>query len=113
MNIKRSPIEWEQIRERWRQSGLSQRAFCRNENINISSFNKCLNRKRFNDSTISNCTNNLKFLQINNVGNAPSKGSFAAVKDSLEIALPNGINFKVGISQDGMHNFLQELVKWK
>lgn len=113
MNTKYSPIEWEQIHDRWQQSGLSQRAFCRNENINISSFNKCLNRKRINGSTISNCTNDLKFLQINNVGNTISNWDSTAVKKSLEFALPNGITFKVCISQDEVHNFLLELVKWK
>lgn len=113
MNTKRSPIEWDQIRDKWRQSGLSQRAFCRNENINISSFNKCLNRKRLNGSTISNCTSDLKFLQINNVGNTTSNWDSAAIKKSLEVTLPNGITFKVGISQDEIHSFLLELVKWK
>ncbi len=109
MMIKRTTAEWEQFRANWQQSGLSQRAFCKNNKITISSFNKWLNRRKSGNTTISSVPSNFKLLPFSKV--MPSQ-RFTA-ESTLEITLPSRIIFKIGVSQDNLNNFLQELLKWK
>jgi hypothetical protein len=112
MKTKRTTAEWEQVCDKWQQSGLSQREFCRNDGVNISSFNKWLNRKKFGGGvpTTGICTNKLKFLHISNT---VSKSNLISERSFLEISLPNGANLKVGLSQNILSVFLQELLRWK
>jgi hypothetical protein len=99
----------------WQQSALTQREFCKQNNIGKKSFYRWLSKLRNNSkTTIANAKDTIESAPIKflRVGNAIPE-CFTSEKSFLEITLPNGINFKASIIQDSLNNFLQELLKWK
>lgn len=121
MPKQRTKAEQEMLCEAWKQSGLTKVEFCKQNNIGEKSFYRWLsklgNRGKTDivgvdtvESKNSVGTSAFKFLQINT---AISSRDLCSEKYFLEIALPNGVNFKASLSQDHINIFLQELLKWK
>lgn len=121
MPKQQTKAEQEMLCEAWKQSGLTKVEFCKQNNIGEKSFYRWLskldnkNKTEIVGADTAEPKNNVepspfKFLQINT---ATSSKSLYSEKYFLEIFLPNRVNFKVGISQDRINIFLQELLKWK
>ena len=83
----------------WRESGLSQGAFCRRENIARSTFQSW--RRKYDttdyyDTTPTTETESFLSVELSSSGSAPSSSS------QLEIVYPNGVklnyDFSMGLS---------------
>ena len=65
--------KWERIVKRWRESGLSQAAFCRQESIALSTF-------QYRKALLAKGDKKERFVEV---GSEPS--------DSIEVVFPNGV----------------------
>jgi len=108
--------------EVWQQSGLSKTEFCLLNNLNRGSFYGWLKKLRRKDDNPANKnkdrdlkgkpinkTDTIKFFKM------PTTQSSNIREDLcyLEIALPNGISFKVRLLPNNMDKLLIGLLTWK
>jgi hypothetical protein len=109
---RRSPEEQKAMYELWRRSGLTIVEFCRQNKISTKSIWRW--RKEFSANIIDKSgsdlpglpvTKDLRFYPMGAVTNNQRKDNF------LEATLPNGVSYKVYLSEDGISNLLRELLK--
>jgi hypothetical protein len=100
----------------WKQSGLTQTEFCKQNNICSKSLSRWLSKFRSSDTNKNN-TNSATVIKTDNIKATSFKflqvGNITPEKNFIEIILPNGINFKLTLPQNNLNNFLQELLQWK
>lgn len=83
--VRRSEQEWREILARWAKSGTSGREFCRQESIEISSFQRW--QKKMKESPAPASTRG-EFVPVSGLPLlSPSQGT----PWSLEITLPSGV----------------------
>lgn len=114
MRKRCSNEEQQRICEEWKQSGLKQAEFCRENNISYKSLSRWLAKLKNNSyaddgkaaeaKAVVNLSGAVKFLPIGNI--VPNK-SF------VEVTLPNGINCKAHLSEEKLNNFLWRLLTCK
>jgi hypothetical protein len=112
--------EQKKLYEIWQQSGLSKTEFCLMNNISLSSFYSWIKKISNKDDNPASIDEDLKNKPANKNGaikffKMPSP-FFPNISDGsgyLEIALPNGISFKVKLLPNDMDKFLVGLLTWK
>ncbi len=83
---RRSPAEWEAIFERFAESGLSQRAFCRRERLPLGSFAKWRRKLGGADAAAEQG----RFVEL--MPKAPSAPALAA--GEMELVLPGDVRLR-------------------
>jgi hypothetical protein len=81
--VRRTDAEWRELLGRWKKSGLSAREFCRQEEVQVSSFHRW-------DQRLRGSAGSRDFVAVTPAPTAPAAGP----RWSLEVILPDNIRLR-------------------